>query len=251
MAALVMIPSMESLTFECVFSRGNFEGENQLYICTATVRTEGDSMMLQTVRGVHQVGMNNSFVTGLVLSHQRAATRGFLPENIEHFFPNLLGMYLYHSVDELRRETLQPFGRLRTFTLRQGLIQVIPRRVFENNRDLRRLNFNNNGALLHVAHHIFDGLDLFAIHFTGSHFVNSGTHLQNGVAAVISAVVRGCPPTARMIVEEIMEEGGIAVDQDNLYRKINKLQVQVDDLAVQSKIMFDNLNFIMSRLFPQ
>jgi hypothetical protein len=242
LAALLLISSLESFTFNCNYHRGSVWEEHFLYVCDAIVQSEGNTMSVQAVNGNHLPGMNNSLVTGLRLLTQRAGTRGYFPRNIEHFFPNLLAIAIDRSVDELRQDSLQPFSRLRTLQFTENNI---------NNRELRRVNLNRNRVLQHAANHIFDGLDLINIYLQDCGCINTFGTTPAGVVNTIRILTRDCPATTRMIVEEIMDEGGITIDQNNLSKKINKVQIQVDDLAVQSKIMFDNLNFIMSRLFPQ
>ncbi|CRL03192.1 CLUMA_CG016786, isoform A [Clunio marinus] len=200
-----------------------------IYTCTGRIDFIGDPKNVSNVSQNHIEGRNNIDVLGIFVENQ---TLGFLPRNIDNFFPNLESLVFRHTrIENLFPSDLRVFPNLIQIDLRGNFIRQLDFHFFKNNLRLSAISFNCN-PLNHIGHGVFDVLDELTSLWTPGTcnpllIVNNRTQVVSG----IRDFPRLCPPTFEMIEREILTGKSFerAVDE-RIADRINPLTMQVFQL---------------------
>jgi hypothetical protein len=210
------------------------------------------------VRGQHLAGRNNDQVTAIQLSNQQAQTHGSFPSNIEGFFPNIISIRVVNSLVEITQSDFKPFPELQELDLNQNNFRSIPARSFDGNIRLRYISFRQNRSLRHLAHHLFYHLNLASLDARDIYCLSTSASSANQIEQLIFNLSRSCPPTTRMIIEEILSDESWSTGDGDLKKRLEIVEKRVNDheprvknLESGQKLIVDEVNFIMSRVFPQ
>lgn len=263
----------DALILQCTFTTRTVWGLTNIYTCTPTIIAEGDPQIVTEIRGNHVGGRTNADVFGINIDGSAAANalRGFAPRGLANFFPNLQAYTVINAgVAEITREDLRGLRNLRQLQLNGNLIRVIPRDLLADNPLVSSISFNFN-PLRHVAHYVFDHLpNLASLHFDSMRQVpqchDEIARNRPAVLEMIFHIARNCPPTSRMIAEEILNEDEILgiIDRrieanlEKLEQRILQVELmfsnqepRISKLEREMKTTIDNINFLFSRVFPQ
>lgn len=148
-------------------------------------------------------GRTNSDVKGLSITNQNI---GFLPFNLQEFFPNLETIDATNAFTEINRKALKGLSKLKQLHLNTNRIQIIEPNLFEGNPNMIAISFLNN-PVLHVAHNVFKNLPfLHSLRFDLA-TCHSGLAEQNraGVELLIFRLFVNCPPTFEMTEEKLFD----------------------------------------------
>lgn len=237
-----------------------------VYTCAATVFLEGDARVVTEIRGTHQPGRSNTEVYGFYLNGANDQTNmgGFVPRGLGQFFPNLQAFdVINYEAVEIAQEDLAGLDNLLQLRLTGNRIRVVPRNLLEGKNLLRTVRFNVNPTLRHVAHHVFDSLpSLIHLDFRGTCHPQENTNRAD-VLRMIFRLAQECPPTSRMISEEILNDAELeAMIDRRILEQLHPLQqraTSVQDVLnyheyrirrqeIETLAVADSIHFIFSRI---
>jgi hypothetical protein len=148
----------------------------------------------------HLAGRNHSDVRGLSFQNQGIRE---LPTNVEQFFPNIESIDVTTTLEELSREDLSAFPRLRELHLNNNRVQVINSNLFAGNPEMVSISFISN-PVRNVASGVFDHLvNLTQLRFDGVACHNGAGTTRATVLTLLPRIATMCPPTFDMNFEMI------------------------------------------------
>jgi hypothetical protein len=232
---------------------------NGLYICDGEIFQDGVSdRKILRVDGQHMQGKINGDVTGIHLLNQHDRLGGYFPRNMDPFFPRLASIRIVNSLDEITRDDLKGFPELVEFDISHSAIREIPHGLFEKNPKLRFISFWDNRNLHHVAHHVFDHLNLVNLHMYETSCISGKAVTTAAIEQLIFDVSRACPPTTRMLVEEILEEGYLTADFEGLEKRLIAIETRAAETDMRFKsiqegnyAVVDEINKLKKQLYYQ
>lgn len=154
--ALTFFVSLASgRVLECRFGIVSWPILGDRYSCRATIVNEGNSSLIQEIRGDHLVGRNDSNVEGFFLTEQRLAV---VPQNLGAFFPNLEGLDLSNSqLTTISSAQLSNFPRVVFVRIFNNNLTEISGDLFKSNPLIRYIDFARN-SLQTVGTNLLGGL---------------------------------------------------------------------------------------------
>lgn len=200
--ALTLISIASSLYLECTYSVRSFWTVPNIYTCTARIISVGDHRNVTDVSRNHLDGRSNSDVKGLSF---RTLESKVLPLNIHEFFPNIESIDAKNTLEELSREELSVFPKLKELLLNDNKVQVINSNLFAGNPNMTSISFIRN-PVRNVAAGVFDHLSqLTKLHFDGVTCHSQAAVNRDDVLNLIAKIIVQCPPTFDMNFEMIEE----------------------------------------------
>ena len=173
-----------------------------IYTCTARIISVGDVRNVTDVSRNHLAGRNHSDVKGLSF---RALGIKFLPSNIHEFFPNIESIDATNTLEELSREDLSVFPKLKELHLNSNQVQVINSNLFAGNPNMTAISFISN-PVRNVASGVFENLSqLTELRFDSVACHSQAAVNRAGVLSLIAKIIVQCPPTFDMNFEMIEE----------------------------------------------
>lgn len=263
--SLIVLSALQTdaITINCNYATGNLWNLQNVYFCEAMIVGGGDPRMISAISGNHSPGLTNNEVRGFRVRNQQIPG---LPRNLHQYFPNIEAYTVLHGMlSEISREDLKHFPNLRQIDFNFNNIQVLRRNLFEGNSQLEFISFDNN-LIRHVAHHVFDNLKLTILALRPNTCINESQVDREAVSMMIFRVFQQCPPTSRMIAEEILYEPELINIIDNrIEERTNEMKLRVSRVEqttnghekrlsyqeVQMKATIDTINLLLSRVFPQ
>lgn len=255
--------SAEAIRIHCTYSVGRLWYLHEIYYCEATIVDIGTPQMISGITGSHLPGRTNNDVAGFRIRKQQIAD---LPLNIHEFFPNLQGYTVLHAgLSRVSSEDFKNLPYLRQIDFNFNEIQVLPRNLFIRNPLLEFISFDNN-LVRHVAHHIFDNLQISTLALRYSTCINEAQTGRAEVSRMIFRIFQQCMPTTRMVAEEILSDPALTNVIDNQIDKrletfmtrlikientINDHEKRITYQEIKSISTVDSINVLMNRVFPQ
>ncbi|CRL03190.1 CLUMA_CG016958, isoform A [Clunio marinus] len=223
---LSLLSLSDELTIDCQYSVRSHWTVTNVYQCTGRINFIGDPQNITAVTDNH-TGRNNSDVLGLVIQNQ---ITGFIPKNIDQFFPNLISLsFIGTGIESLYSSDLKVFPNLTQIDFTNNLIRQLNFHVFDENLALMAINFQSN-PLVHIGHGVFDVLNrLVSINTVGT------CHSIRTVLFEIPNFYQFCPASFPMIETEILtgENFDKAVDK--------KISRSLSDFYAEKKDEDDSL----------
>lgn len=176
---------------------------NDVYTCQATLIFEGDPRVITEITQNHLEGLNNSDVRNLFIHNQQV---NIIPINIGAFFPNLEGLAVtYCGLEEVNRESLTNMPNLRQIDFFENRIREVNNNLFDETPLLEAFSVYYN-PVRHVASTAFDNLPaLTNLHFSLTFCINErADESRDDVEKLMFQLNLRCPPTLRMIQDEIL-----------------------------------------------
>jgi hypothetical protein len=172
------------------------------YTCNGRIVRVGDPNRIESVSDNHLPGGTNNDVKILKLSRMNL---GILPVGVGSFFPNLEGYESFEGgLNQLTRENFIDLPNLRAADLFGNRYTEVGN-IFVNNSKLFALSFVNS-PLQHVSLRTFDNLkSLQSLHAFDAGCFNKYVDTRSGVLQLISEFIRNCPPSWRMMEEDMAE----------------------------------------------
>lgn len=127
---------------------------------------------------------------------------GHFPEDIENFFPNLIGLRIYKSgLKELSKENLRPYPQLKLLALDENEIEVLEKNLFEHTPSLQWIYFDANN-IVHIAPKLLGSLSqLQWAYFSGNLCIDENAIDSMQVHRLTLKMSAKCPPTMDMMIE--------------------------------------------------
>lgn len=230
---LSLLSVSEGLILNCIYSSSFTWTVANLYTCKASIVFVGNPTNVTGVSLNHLEGKTNDDVTGLFISQ---SSMDLMPQNIEHFFPNLQSIIVERSLVAINRQDIEVFPDLKELNLFNNSITHINVDLFGSNPKLQSISFSFN-PIQHVAHNVFDHLsDLEILIFWNTSCISqSAIENRKAVTALTFRVAVDCPPTFEMIntavlgsveFEEIVEKR-IEARLQPVYTRVKKLEERV------------------------
>lgn len=220
--ALLFLP-LNAIVLNCVFAdvAVRFTLRN-VYSCKAQLIFIGDPRIVTEVIGVHS--RSNEEVQSIEIVRQNVKV---FPRNIEKFFTNLEAIYVHYSgLQEILRQDLRPFPKLRQVDLHLNDIKELNENLFEFNPLVEAVSVYSN-PIRHVGHNIFDGLkSLHTIHIINAKCISERSDgNRSAVEEIMFKLSIDCPPTFEMIERKILSGNELATVLDDREAEI-KIHVQ-------------------------
>ncbi|CRL03191.1 CLUMA_CG016588, isoform A [Clunio marinus] len=226
------------LLLDCTYSVRSHWTVINTYQCTGRIVFIGDPRNVSNVSHNHIGERNNSDVLGIFIDSQ---ILGFLPRNIDEFFPNLESLaFRSTAIESLHPSELRVFPNLMQIDFFFNAISQLDFHFFQDNLKLRAISFSSN-PLNHVGHGVFDVLDeLTSLNTQGTcNSLNVNSNRQLVVNGIFN-FARLCPPTFQMMETELLTGRNFerTVDQQ-IADRMNPLTMQVFQLR-QELIELEN-----------
>lgn len=217
-----MLFASDGIILDCTYSVINFWKINNLYSCSARILFIGDLRTVSDVTQNHLAPKTNSDVTGVAI---RAQDIRLLPRNLNEFYPNLESYdFLSSKIQEISREDLKGFPKLKQLHLNDNQITSISPNTFDDNPLLIAVSFINN-PILYVAHNVFDNLlNLYELRFDGARCLNQKALTRPAVVAMLFPVLIYCPPTFEMTEDKILDGTRFHSSMGELEKRIEELE---------------------------
>lgn len=235
--AVSFLATSSSLILDCMYAVRNLWQVNSVYTCTANVISVGDARDVNAVSTNHLIGRSDSDVRGLLIENQLLR---LVPANISSFFQNLEAISLNNcDLEEIKREDIRGFSKLRQLHLNPNRITEIGNNLFEGNPGMKFITFTNN-PIKHVAYNLFDDLtELVTLDILHGTCVSSNSN-KNNILSFIFQISANCPPTFKMLLEKIQEENVQGTDlkqqiDDQVMEKIHPLSGLMNELNEKLK----------------
>lgn len=133
---------MAAIIIHCNFFQTTHLPLGYVYVCFLNRLEEIGNPKVTAVFGKHNEKKTNLDVK---LLHMTKIKIAFLPQNLESFFPNLIGFFLHNvGIKSLSKDDLKPFPKLTYIMMHGSEIEEIQNDVFEFNGKIEYLNLNKN-----------------------------------------------------------------------------------------------------------
>lgn len=128
--------------FNCKYSVASAAIIGTTYQCYPRLSNPGDKSNLESVVGTHVSGKSLLDVDSLYIENQDV---GYVPKDIELFFPNLKGLQFHigHLLS-ISATDLKPFPNLLSLALARNMFTSLPGDLFQYTPKLAYLDFDNN-----------------------------------------------------------------------------------------------------------
>lgn len=207
----------------CVYRTENIWTMNDIYICEGTVFFTGHDRIINGLTGNHLANKTSIDVEGFSIREQRLR---FFPRNLHEFFPNIDAIRVRDTgLSEISNEDIKNLP-LKQISFSLNNFRTINASLFASNPELQAISFDYN-PVMHVAHDVFDGL----INLTRLRFLNTTCmdQIVDGDVELVERMVfeisRQCPPTSRMIAEEL--------GTTQLKEKVSKQKNKISELEAK------------------
>lgn len=164
-----------------------------------SVKTSDANAVVVGVTKNHLPSKGNDHVDYFRLMYEEL---GHFPEELENFFPNLIGLRIYKSgLKEVSKEDLRPYPQLKLLALDENEIEVLEENLFEQTPNLQWIYFDDNN-IVHIAPKLLGSLSqLQWAYFSGNLCIDENAINSMQVHRLTLKMSAKCPPTVDMMIE--------------------------------------------------
>jgi Leucine-rich repeat (LRR) protein len=193
----ILIATINAINIECEFkTRFWWYQFGQLYTCEVKSIELTGSHLVETVAGIHRSGKSNDDVKQIWFGYKYLCGINYIPQNIHKHFPSIIGILFYNNctIQSLTGDELKDYVNLEWFDINRNSIERIPGNLFENNRKLKAVGFENNN-ITNVGYKLLSGLEhLTSASFAGNKCTNEFFHLNRArLEPFIANLEKHCP----------------------------------------------------------
>lgn len=138
-----------AVKFECEF----IWYDTGCKVTTGLINRRNDAIVTNTSGA--QIWMKNK--EAVKSFDARSVLIRYFPQNLHHFFPNLIEFFIEHGLREIHKEDLQPYPKLIKLYLSYNELEVLEENLFQYNLELK-LVFLDGNRIRYVHPNIFDHL---------------------------------------------------------------------------------------------
>jgi Leucine rich repeat len=178
---------------------------------------------LKNVIGDHRSEKSSADVKQIYFGHGYPCGLTFVPQDIHKHFPNIIGIgfNVNCNIQSLTGNELKDYVNLEWFTIRNNSLDKIPASLFQNNPNLKYIDFSGN-KISKVGSNLLTGLEqLTTTYFNGNVCINKYVHNnRTGVLEVIEELEQKCSyPEDPNCATTNMSDRLCKVEEVNLYQQ--------------------------------
>lgn len=175
---------------DCKFGTVNFGFLGSLYACEATGENTGNLTFIEELRGVHLSGKSHADVE----AYREYGRLKSIPSNLNNFFPNLKGIYMYSQSSSPSANDLKPFSNLLWFSSNFGDLTSIDGDLFQHSKKLQGFEFHTI-KLENVGENLLSGLNsLRRAKLTYNTCINFDADTPQKIEELKKMLLEQCPP---------------------------------------------------------
>lgn len=179
--------------------------------CKESIKVTERNTVISNVTGKHISAANNSVVGGI---HIIGAS--YLPNGIETFFPNLIGLSVEQHLKEITKSDLKPFPKLKHVWLARNQLEAIEDDLFKYNPDLIYISLRQN-FIKEIGPNVFNQLDkLTILELDRNECVNENAVGRYAVARLIEQLNEKCTVESIETMEPLPTKTEIKVSPEEL-----------------------------------
>lgn len=211
---------------DCKYKYRKLDTLTDPYTCQGRIVTLGNATKIYGVTQNHLKGKSNDQVDHFRIVSQPLES---IPEGIEVFFPNLLGLsFIDTKLTKLSKEDLQPFPQLQLLAVSKSQLEVLDPTLFKFTPYLKWIFFYENN-IIHAGIDFMAPLkSLTKADFSGNICIDEISEGKERVRILKLKMLMKCAPTAKMIKDEIY-----AGMKQEVIESLRRLQLRVENLENQ------------------
>ena len=232
MILVINVLAVSSIEIECRFSLGHWDDfVNNPYRCWVLSMSEVNETMITRINGNHLVGRSNFDVN---VFDWRYNAVGFVPSNIDAFFPNIESVLFYQTqLTSISTNDLNQFPNVKSLYMDSNNLSILEDDLFNETPNLRVVNFGSN-PLQHISQNLIDGLD----HLEQALFLNAGclsfeAWTTDQLEELRRIFVTNCPfnpPTTTDLIPTTTENQCSNPCIDLIDENVERLSIEVTEL---------------------
>lgn len=205
-----------------------------IYTCNAKVVQINEMRNVVGVSQNHLAGKTDHDVLGLAIEVQPI---DFMPEDINLFFQNLDGMYIRSCpIKSINRKDLEPFTKLKRFSIRNGQLLTINGDILHNLPELQLIEFDSN-QITNVGPGIIErNPKLHTFDFRNNLCIDNSAWNATATTIIAKQLAFKCPPSVEMAKTIILEgEKFQEAVNDQLEPEISVLENQMEQMKEEMR----------------
>jgi hypothetical protein len=175
------------------------------------------------------VGKSNRDVAQMVITHPNCRELTFVPQRINDFFPNLIGLSFSEcGIAKLTGTELKDLSNLQSIMYLRGSLEKLPGKLFKPNPKLKQMLFHNN-RISKVSWNLLNHLrDLITVNFFNNVCIQEAVNNnRTGVLQMVQNLRIRCPVDPGRPVNFVQER---IVDQTQVELKMKMLRYESEKL---------------------